>query len=585
MVGALKEATDCWAAICSYLPGRDRFLLATLARLPRIQALALFSIPSASLDAASRRGRLDLIRFRIHHTSHDVCTDPISSSDGAAGDPGNPSAGAILNRLAWTLHGRDIPSSFRPSSSPPLRIEWWQRDGFDGRGIVPASAEGHLPILRFWLGYSTRPPNRHDAMCAAARRGRVDVLEFWRREERMPVPTRLPRAASEGGAVAVLDWWAKQEDAFSSTYVHSDGVEAAAMCGRIDALRWWKRRGVGPPDVLPFRDCSEDVVVEMLRLWRDEMRDVYWGAIANRACAAGHLRVLRWLADNAVPVPWEQVDVEILATEGGFLPILQWFTLRPLRLTGTVLAAVCSGGHPEIIAFWSALGVPAELWSDRYLERAAQRGKVATFQWWKDRYYSPATTVLPPCLVDYASQFGHVPLLQWFKESCLPIRYTSAALTTACGNGHTRVLDWWKASGLELKYDAGTIINRCMYNREMLDWWWNSGLLVEWRADIGRAPANNVPGIVDALQWWLESGVDVFWTEKMFENTTARSPWQRDVGHTSKLDEVIHNGSGARRLQLLEWWRRNMPELVVQTETRFRDDYDSERWWKEWKLV
>ncbi|KAI8801026.1 hypothetical protein BJ742DRAFT_874181, partial [Cladochytrium replicatum] len=53
--------------------------------------------------------------------------------------------------------------------------------------------------------------------------------------------------------------------------------------------------------------------------------------------------------------------------------------------------------------------------------------------------------------MDEASEFGHVHVLQWWKDSGLKLQWSSSAMENASGTGYGEVL-LWKDSGLELKY-------------------------------------------------------------------------------------------------------------------------------------
>jgi len=47
-----------------------------------------------------------------------------------------------------------------------------------------------------------------------------------------------------------------------------------------------------------------------------------------------------------------------------------------------------------------------------------------------------------------ASVNGHIKILQWWKDSGLPLLYSACAQTKAQANGHIDIYLWWKDSGL-----------------------------------------------------------------------------------------------------------------------------------------
>jgi len=60
---------------------------------------------------------------------------------------------------------------------------------------------------------------------------------------------------------------------------------------------------------------------------------------------------------------------------------------------------------------------------------------------------------VPPWLVGNASEFGHVAVLEWWKQSDLELKWSELAMDYASMNGHVAVLEWWKQSNLELKWN------------------------------------------------------------------------------------------------------------------------------------
>ena len=51
----------------------------------------------------------------------------------------------------------------------------------------------------------------------------------------------------------------------------------------------------------------------------------------------------------------------------------------------------------------------------------------------------------------WASQEGHIDVLDWWKQSGLQCKYTRAAGIHTCENGHVDFLGWWYQSGLQRK--------------------------------------------------------------------------------------------------------------------------------------
>ncbi len=82
--------------------------------------------------------------------------------------------------------------------------------------------------------------------------------------------------------------------------------------------------------------------------------------------------------------------------------------------------------------------------------------------------------------MDYASENGHVDVLEWWKNSGLKLKYSYNSLILSCIHDKVNVLKWWFGSGLKCKYskhliaitdnnDAYNCLQWISENRNLLD--------------------------------------------------------------------------------------------------------------------
>lgn len=191
---------------------------------------------------------------------------------------------------------------------------------------------------------------------------------------------------------------------------------------------------------------------------------------------------------------------------------------------------------------------------------AAGRGYISILKWWKENRYNELIKILEEnyryaqdfyvfseeenkqldidmlikqTTLDRASESGHVNVLQWWKESGLPMYYTAKSMDYATFQRQYTVLDWWKNSGLPLKYSKeGLVIASAHGNTKMLDWWKDSGLKLIYDEEPMDIASKN--GHTNALQWWLDSGLELKYSMKA-------------------MDDASDN----YRTNVLDWWKKS----------------------------
>ncbi|KAL9611383.1 MAG: hypothetical protein Q9167_003958 [Letrouitia subvulpina] len=239
-------------------------------------------------------------------------------------------------------------------------------------------------------------------------------------------------------------------------------------------------------------------------------------------------------------------------------------------------------------------------------------GQVTVLDWW---YTSPSfrTKEYNADALDLASKAGFVHVLEWWRASDLPLRYTDSALEQASLNGRMEVLEWWrKASTGQAHNDHFDDRDAHSQNGDMVvhnsnD---NKGDLPRQLSDSMHAN-NSTPlrlkvgkslifaaqnGHVGALKWWMASGIPAAHEEAVARTASASGHvavlelWKDIKGESMQYDnQVLVGPTKNGHADVLEWWKQSRYRVEYKTcdieealedsvggkETRIR------KWWEE----
>ncbi|KAI9327644.1 hypothetical protein DFJ73DRAFT_863172 [Zopfochytrium polystomum] len=600
------DALAIGVPICAHLPGRDRFVLSTLLRLPSVQALALHSIDSSSIVRASARGLADLLRLRFHHAT--VTLGSISPPE----------------TLLWTLQCHDVPTPARGTK----RLEFWIWSEEPDEAISSASKEGHVDVLQCWLELGQclmdMASVAGDCVDIAAAFGRLEVLEWWRGSG-IPVDwarSGVVASASENGDLLILDWWKGHGLALGDA---NAGINSAAKRGHLHVLEWWRTSGYpvdwtdgtalahatekGHLSVLewwksqdlplpqnPWRQIDAAAgsgSVQVLEFWRTAKPHFAAHCNSYDAVQKGHVEVLEWLKTCGYPISPSSPETATLNDQAAVLEWLQnsglpmdWDMERlgaiakrcpqaarwlhsnkglKVAVSQDELLRALSKGDTWLLDF-AMQSEPQRIWRDDWLGHAAATGQLAVFEWRLKRTQKPFKSA-PQSVLFKASRYGHLEILQWMRDHNVSMRCSEAVVHAGCKGRSTSVLQWWKEEyGATFKFDAAIVLRKSIYDRDMLEWWKQSGYGIDWPPSVSmyrlcweatRLGAALVAGIADVLQWWSDNGAEL-----------------------DDVDEAIAYLLREENLLALEWAR--ISEMMSQPE-EVDGDADLIRWWTEFK--
>ena len=86
-------------------------------------------------------------------------------------------------------------------------------------------------------------------------------------------------------------------------------------------------------------------------------------------------------------------------------------------------------------------------------------------------------------IINNACYYGHVQVLEWFKNSGYKFKYNEWACNYASRNGHIQILEWFKNSGYEFKYYGWAISWASMNDHiQILEWFKNLNIkkVIKW---------------------------------------------------------------------------------------------------------
>ncbi|ERS95981.1 uncharacterized protein SPSK_00736 [Sporothrix schenckii 1099-18] len=168
---------------------------------------------------------------------------------------------------------------------------------------------------------------------------------------------------------------------------------------------------------------------------------------------------------------------------------------------------------------------------------SAYFGKTEILDWWV-RSPSFLEKQYDAEALDGASKNGYVHVLEWWRRSGLPLKYTEAALEQASAKGHVRVLEWWREAslasppGVVLK-PGRALICAAQYGRvDVIRWWEESGVNGGHQDAICKVASRW--GQVEVLELWRELRGD----DKMVFN------------HQVLVEATMHS-----HLAVLDWWK------------------------------
>lgn len=212
---------------------------------------------------------------------------------------------------------------------------------------------------------------------------------------------------------------------------------------------------------------------------------------------------------------------------------------------------------------------------------SAYYGRIDILDWWArspsflDKQYDAEA-------LNGASAKGFVGVLEWWRRSGLPLKYTEAALEQASSKGHLHVLTWWREASLQ---DPSIVLKP---GRSLLG-------AAQW-------------GQLAVIRWWEESGIAAGHHEHVCKMASRWGQVQvLELWRELRGDDSIQFDSGVlidptfhSYIEVLDWWKKythgELPgmdgrkgkrveyrtmEIEEALEDSLGDQTKVRRWWAE----
>ena len=180
-------------------------------------------------------------------------------------------------------------------------------------------------------------------------------------------------AACLGYLDVLKTYWSNTPEEKKPLLMNGRTSEWAAMCGRLEVLKWLRSKGC-PCDEVTYAYAATRGHLEVLKWLRSE--DCPWDEWAcSQAAGYGHLEILKWLRSEGCP--WSEVTCAG-ATIPGHLEVLKWLRSEGCPWDRDAYAFAATYGHLEILKWLRSKGCP---WDEKACSGAATYGHLQVLKW------------------------------------------------------------------------------------------------------------------------------------------------------------------------------------------------------------
>ncbi|KAK5653344.1 hypothetical protein OQA88_9035 [Cercophora sp. LCS_1] len=168
-----------------------------------------------------------------------------------------------------------------------------------------------------------------------------------------------------------------------------------------------------------------------------------------------------------------------------------------------------------------------------------------------------------------SAYYGRTDILDWWAKSpsFLEKQYDTEALNGASGRGFIHVLEWWRRSGLPLKYSEAAFESASSKGHIHVLEWWREAFIQD--QNIAPKPGRSLLaaaqwGQTAVMRWWEESGIPVDHQDGVCKMASRWGQvkvldlW-RELRGDDKIqfdNQILIEPTYHAHIPVLEWWRK-----------------------------
>ncbi|KAF2858669.1 hypothetical protein K470DRAFT_300723 [Piedraia hortae CBS 480.64] len=313
-----------------------------------------------------------------------------------------------------------------------------------------------------------------------------------------------------------------------------------------------------------------------------------------------HLPVpAKWVSHASAQGPRNYMEtLELKILHGRITDIKTFITAHPVptRLSNLAISVVLKFSMTEFLGFlesqhhrlfWESFG--HTILPDK---ASSVFGHIELLEFWRT---SPSflKKEYNTVALDGASRAGFVHILEWWRRSGLPLKFTQAALEEPSSRGDLRTLEWWKdlstapvgsdeAEPTQLKPGKSIIEATKNGHADAVRWWCRSGIPFRHEEAITKFASTH--GHVDILDLWYGLSGSKIIDNQVLVSATKHGhvdvlEWWKCSGlrvgyKTCDIEEALEDSNAGPRAQAVRrWWALNGLNLGIGTSEWMKTKY------------